>query len=644
MSYKLFLVGAAIALASTTHAQQKDSSNTAVLDDVTITANKFLQKQSQTGKVITIISKAQIEKSEGKTLGQLLNEQAGLTINGSLNNLGTNQGVYMRGANIGRTLILVDGVPAYDPSFINSETDLNFFSMNSIERIEIARGAQSTMYGSDAVAGVINIITTKSDVQKPLNVKATGSYGSLNTFRGNMQLYGKSGKLAYTARYGKLKSDGFSSATDKTSSNNFDNDGYNSDALNANVTLQATSKFQIKTYAQYTKYKTDLDAGAFNDDKDYTNTNKNILAGTSLQYKTEKLTLTANYMYSENDRNYTDDSTDVPGFVKYSTNDFAGKGHFAEGYANIRLGKGFSALAGMDYRRSSMNSKYFSLSSFGPYEDAFKDTSLWQGSIYGSLMYTNGGLNIEVGVRYNKHERYGNNSTFTFNPSYALNENYRLFGSIASGFKAPSLYQLYSAFGNKDLQPETSINYELGVQQTYAQITNRIVYFYRDIENGLDFDNTNFQYFNISAQKVHGVELETSYKPSKAVNLTLNYTYLRPTENVQSRITFTDSSYSYLLRRPEHQLNATVGWNITQSFFASINGRYVSQRYDVGGYKKPDVNMDAYFLLGAYLEYSLPKSIRLFADFQNITNNDFVETVGFNTIPFMAHAGFILSL
>lgn len=126
-------------LALTAFSQTTDSTKTAVLDEVTVTANKIQQKQSQTGKVVTIINKAQIEKSQGKTLGQLLNEQAGLTINGALNNLGTNQGVYMRGANIGRTLVLVDGVPAYDPSFINGETDLNFFSIANIERIEIAR-------------------------------------------------------------------------------------------------------------------------------------------------------------------------------------------------------------------------------------------------------------------------------------------------------------------------------------------------------------------------------------------------------------------------------------------------------------------------------------------------------------------------
>ncbi|MEJ7672681.1 MAG: TonB-dependent receptor plug domain-containing protein [Chitinophagaceae bacterium] len=170
---------------------QGDSSKT--LDPVIITANKIAQKQSSTGKVITVITKEQIEKSSGRTVAQLLNEQVGVTINGALNNLGANQTVYLRGANAGRTLILMDGIPVYDPSFINNDFDLNLLSLNNVERIEICRGAQSTLYGSDAVAGVINIITLKTDISKPVNIKATIGVGSFGTYRGNFQIYGKAG-------------------------------------------------------------------------------------------------------------------------------------------------------------------------------------------------------------------------------------------------------------------------------------------------------------------------------------------------------------------------------------------------------------------------------------------------------------------
>jgi vitamin B12 transporter len=191
---KTFTLPAALLFCSIAFAQ-KDTVRTTILDEVIVTANKTEQKQSTTGKVITVITKAQIEKSSGKTVAQLLNEQAGITINGALSNAGAVQTVFMRGAAAGRTLILMDGIPVNDPSQITNDFDLNFFSINDVERIEICKGAQSTLYGSDAIAGVINIITTKSNITKPINVKATVTGGSFGTLKTNLQVYGKADKL-----------------------------------------------------------------------------------------------------------------------------------------------------------------------------------------------------------------------------------------------------------------------------------------------------------------------------------------------------------------------------------------------------------------------------------------------------------------
>lgn len=167
MSKNLFSV---FILAFTISSSLSAQDTTKTMTEVVVTANKFPVKQNETGKVMTVITQALLQKSYGKSLTELLNEQVGLSINGTTNTAGTNQTVYMRGASSANTLILLDGVPLNDASGITSEFDLNNFSIYSIERIEILKGAQSTLYGSDAVAGVINIITKKSSGKQPCSM------------------------------------------------------------------------------------------------------------------------------------------------------------------------------------------------------------------------------------------------------------------------------------------------------------------------------------------------------------------------------------------------------------------------------------------------------------------------------------------
>ena len=634
-----------LALCLGIHSYAQDSTKSKQLDEVIVTANKLAQKQSATGKVITVISKDVIEKSSGRTVGQLLNEQAGVSVNGSLNNIGTNQTVFMRGAASGRTLILLDGIPVYDPSLSGNEFDLNLLSLNDVERIEICRGAQSTLYGSDAVAGVINIITVKQGVTTPINAKATLSGGNYGTFRGNAQLYGKTGKITYSARYARLATDGFSTAYDSTHNKGFDKDGFKGNVANASMQFQATAGLLFRGFVQYSENKTDIDDGAYSDDKDYTLKNKNLITGGGFNYRKTGLSITGNYQYSENKRNQINDSTDAPGFAKYSSFDYFGRAHYIETYANISLGDGFSWLQGADYRFSSMNSQTLSISAYGPFADNFKDTSHSQASLYSSLFYNapNEKLNIELGGRMNVHSRYGSNYTYTFNPSYNFSRQFRVFGSIATAFKAPTLYQLYSSYGDAALQPERSTTYEGGAQYTNSLLTARAVYFHRRIKDGIDFDYINYKYFNSAKQTVNGIEFETSVKPVTALTISLNYTYLDPKEQIQSRETFKDTAYHYLLRRPKHNLNITAGYQFSNGLYVSASGKYVGKRYDVGGYQLPDLALADYFLLGAYAEFKLSKYVKLFADARNITDKRFFDIQGYNSMPFMFNGGIILN-
>ncbi len=245
-----------------------------------------------------------------------------------------------------------------------------------------------------------------------------------------------------------------------------------------------------------------------------------------------------------------------------------------------------------------------------------------------------------MGARLNVHSRYGSNHTFTFNPSYSVNDHFRFFGSIASGFKAPTLYQLYSSYGNKDLKPEMSKSYEIGFQQQHEKIANRIVYFNREIRDGLDFNSITFLYFNFTKQTVNGVEFETRIMPEKDFIITANYIYLKPTEESQSRITFKDSIYKYLIKRPAHNFNITAGYQFENGLYISASGKYVGKRYDVGNYQEADIQLDSYFLLGAYAEYKFKNYIKLFADAQNISSKKFFDIRGYNSIPFLLNGGF----
>ena len=630
---------AALAAVSSLSAQT-DSSKIKSLDEVVVTATKTPIRQSQTGKVIVVISHDEINKSVGKTLGQLLNEQAGVSINAALNNAGANQSIYIRGAASGRTLVLIDGIPVYDPSIGDNSFDLNLIPLDNVERIEICKGAQSTLYGSDAIAGVINIITTKPDIKKPLNAKASFAGGNYGTLRGTAQVYGNlADQLIYNVRYSKSKITGFSSAYDSSGKGNFDKDGFNNDVFASSLSWKANKSLTVKGFFNYSHYTTDLDAGPFIDAKNYTNNSKNLMAGFGLQYKLKGTNISANYQYSDYDRHLLRDS--VFG-QSYYTDQYFGRTQYIELFASSHLGHGFTWLNGTDYRFAAMNEH----SNYGN----FNDTSMRQVSVYSSLFFTSkSGFNAELGGRFNNHSRYGNNFTYTFNPSFLLNDQWKMYASISSGFKAPTLYQLFSSYGDKNLKPEISINYEAGFQYSTKVFNSRFTGFYRKINDGIDFDNINYVYYNYAQQNVGGIEFENKWQISKQLQLTANYTWLQIHEQTQSRLTYNDTVYHYGLKRPANTINASLGFQANPKWFISANAHYESKRYDVGGYDinynpLPDAVLNSFVIFNAYSEYLVSKQFKIFVDAKNITNKKFFTIYGYNSIPFMISGGIVINL
>jgi vitamin B12 transporter len=628
---------------------QSDSSVT-TLDDVVITANRFPQKQQQTGKVLTVIPRSILEKSTGKNLGEILNQYAGLNVIGANNNPGTNLDVYTRGAGLGNTLILIDGVPIYDVSSISSAFDLNFFTTDMVERVEILKGGQSTVYGSDAVAGVINIIPRKSS-KKPVQLNASAAAGSFGTYRLGAGMNGSQKELSYNLQYQYLKTTGLSSALDTTGKEGFDKDGLNQHNINAGLNGKFSEKLGWKLMGQANLYKADLDANAFSDDKDNTVDNKNYMAGAGLTYQLTNTTIHANYNLNTTSRSYLDDSVSVGGFSKFSTSDYQGTSHFAELYANTKINEHLSFIAGADARLQKTEQDFLSISDYGPFENKLSGDSakIDMYSIYASAFLNSGkGFFLESGVRLNNHSLYGSNLTYTINPSY-LAGSWKFFFNLSTAFKAPTLFQLYDAYsGYPSLKPERSTSYEGGIQ--YSAFENawqsRVVLFQRNLKDGIDYSFIDYRYFNNNRATDRGVEFESMYRKGRW-NFTFNYTYLNGEvttvkyvydPNSFSYVPDGDTTYNYQFRRPRHSINLFAGYQFTNKLFVSAHARFVGKRYEPRFMDAP-LELESYKVFDLFGEYRFSKNLRVFLDIKNLFDEDYVDIKGFTTRPINFMAG-----
>lgn len=639
---KKFFAVAAIFICSQLSAQQ-DSSTT--LGNLVLTATRSPIKQSQTGKIVTVLDEKLISNNIGRNLSELLNTQAGFFIAGANNNLGTNQDVYFRGAGTGNMLVVIDGTPVYDPSQINNSFDLNSIPLDQIEKIEILKGGQSTLWGSDAVAGVIQIFL-KKPANKKIAANALVSYGSYNTFHANAGLSGTAKKLGYNIQYSHLKSKGFSSAYDSTGDKSFDKDGFEQNNIRADLKYSINQSFSARAFGNLNVYTNSLDAGDFTDDKDYTAKNKNDLAGFAIKYAAGRFTWNLSGSYEKANRSYLNDSTDITSpYSKYFKGNYDGRTTTVETFGNGVISKHASVVGGIQYINQNSEQSYFSTGSFGPYKTALgKDSAKTkQLSAYASLLVTGlSGFNFEAGGRLNHHSIYGNKATYTINPSYAIDENTRLFVNISSAYKIPTLYQLYSPYGNKDLKPESSVTYELGLQTQSAdkKIALRFAGFKRETKNLIIF-YTNpstyaSNYLNRDEQHDYGFEVESNMQLGNFGTWSNNLTFFEG-EGRQKGVAIKN-----LYRRPGFTFNSVVTLQPVKSLTLIPAFKYVGSRlkgpYDLGVAEQP-----AYYTLDLFTAYNL-KKIRVFVDLHNITNQQYFDIVGYNSKRFNMMTGVSVNL
>lgn len=607
-----------------TNAQQ-DSIQTFDLDEVVITATKFPKSRSETGKVITVIDSEVLQRSAGKELSQLLNEQVGLVINGSGSNPGKDKSVYLRGAKSEYTLFLIDGIPVSDPSGAGGAFDPRMFSLDQLERIEILKGSQSTLYGSDAIAGVINLITKKGG-DKPFGGSATMSYGSFDMLKANVSVQGTTSLADYHVGLGHTSTTGISEAKDLNGIGDFDKDGFDQNTLNVSAGFKLIPSLTVTPFFRYTDFDSEFDGGSFTDDNSsYTSTLIN--PGLSSQYKFSKGAINLLYGHNRTDRKF-----DGP----FGPTEYKGRFDNADLFFNYDLSDRIQLLTGINYQNQKMIDASL----------VIEEPEAQLISPYVSLFLHNvGGLAVELGGRYNHHSKYGSNTTFSFNPSYKINQSAKLFFNYSTGFKAPTLQQLYGAFGaNEDLKPEKSLSLEAGLDViANNRLETRLTFFSRSVDDVIVYTFTNGN-INMDQQNDFGFELEPTFKVNGRVIVKAYYSLVDGEVTTQEN--GKDSTYFNLLRRPKHTIGLNVGVQATSRLYVSLNGKTFSKRKDLffnpeNFFTAEQVTLDSYILVDVYAEYKmLSDRLKLFVDLRNILDQDYSEVYGYNTMGINFNAGF----
>jgi len=602
---------------------------------IVITAARSEQPTMEVASSVTVLFPENLKKLGKRTVAEALSSVPGLIAvqNGGA---GKNVDVFIRGANSAHTLVMVDGFVLSDPTSPGRVYDLAHLTLDDIERIEIVRGPQSMLYGSDAIGGVINIISKKGTGKpKCLLSVETGSFG---TFHESAGVSGGNEKSNYSLSLSRFDSRGFSASAAKYG--NEEKDGYGNTSFNARVNINPLKNLDINLLTRFIDTRNDLDngPGLGGDDPNYFMADRQFFLAADADLSLLAGKWRQQFKFSSNDmRRKLENDADATHPLDASDGLYQGHTWQFTWLHDLHLNKTNTLTAGLELKKETAASEYSWYSDWGSGESDFPFRSSRTTSLYLQD-------NIKIkdiffasfGIRVDKHDHFRPAYTFRVAPAIVLRSGTKIKASLGSGFKTPSLYQLYAPatdwgpIGNDNLTPEKSQGWDAGIEQFLCndRLTLGITYFCNDFEKLIDYDWSQ-GYINVAKAESKGVEIYFTARPLNDLTCQANYTYTNAIDKTTG---------ARLIRRPEHTANLTAYYDFSTQASVSMNILYMGKRDDWFPYPSR-TSTAAFTLVNMAASYRLTKNVEISFRANNFLDLDYEEVPGYGTAGRSAYIG-----